>query len=178
MYDLLRLGLILLGLYFSVSALLGLVVSSADAFSATRPLTEFFGATFALAIAYAALGFAPAVLLVVANRRIARWCFPDSAPPDLTRSDVLVGAGVALVGVYLLASGAASAVGSGLAAAVSWGVSDDLIRSSLLAEVTGLGIIGLVRAALGLALLYFAARIARAFMRRSPRDPTGRLFTL
>jgi hypothetical protein len=81
-----------------------------------------------------------------------------------------VGAGVALVGAYLLASGAAGAAGWGLTAVVSWGLADETLRSNALGNATASGITGLVRAALGLALLYFAARIARAFVPTSPRD--------
>jgi hypothetical protein len=170
MYELLRVGLILIGLYLALSSVLGFVSSSADAFSSSRDLPDFFGTTLTFFIPYAALGFAPAILLVAANRRIARWCFPDSTPPDLSRTDVLVGSGVAIVGAYLLASGVSVAAGSLLAAAISWAASGETLRSTLLANATGTGIVGAFRALMGLALLYFASRIAGAFLARSPKD--------
>ncbi len=36
-------------------------------------------------------GALPGVALIALNRRIARWAFPDSDPPDFKRRDVLIG---------------------------------------------------------------------------------------
>ena len=170
MYELSRLGFILLGLQFCLSAILGFVHSTIDAFSAERPLEEFFASSFAIALFYAALGLAPGIVLLVSNRRIAGWCFPESAPPDLTRRDVLVGSGLAIAGAYLVATGFAEALGFGLAAAMSGVVSHEAIRASLLGNSLGSSASGIVRAVLGFLLAGYSARIARAFTKRIRRD--------
>ena len=168
MYELARLGFILLCLFLAIESLqLFFSVAMMPTSSGSSPIARV-GEIIILAPFVVLGGALPGVALVALNRRIARWAFPDSDPPDLTRRDVLVGAGVAVAGVYLAALGLAQVIAGAANAGVGFVagmlVGDDGLYSAVFANSTRLLLVGAFECGAGVTLVYSAQRLSRAFL--------------
>jgi hypothetical protein len=155
MRDAARLGFILMGLYFLISGISGLVspLLNRDPVEASWFAISLF--TYIL----------PGGLLVAFNYKLAAWFFQVSGTPDSSSSSALVAGGLAVVAALLVLEGISACVGAVLALGGGWSSTDELLRPALVANGTfGLGR-GLAGVVCGAALLRFARPIAERVAR-------------
>ncbi len=153
MYDLARLGFVLVGLDIAISVCFSIVHSIQFArFEEPRDVRMFLGTTGGLLL----LGLLPAVILVLRNRLFARYLFPEgeASPLELTRVDALLTVGIGVLGLYFVCTGAIDLVGS-----LVWFVPLSHLGDVVARQGASHLVEGLARIGIGVLIYWFAPRI-------------------
>ena len=163
MYELARLGFVLLGLQLCLQAILGMGHIAAENLGHSESSADLFAGVVLVLFPFGLTGVGPGAALVYWNRPLASWLFPERDKPDFSRVDVLVGAGLVIAAMYLVVGGVSSLVSGGTIGAMAALLStESLSRPYMVSSAWTVGVEGGIRAASGFVLFAFSGRMARA----------------